>query len=287
LNSKTIILLLDIIVPWLIEGFPRCRGSFLEGLNLQDRVAVVTGGGSGIGKAICERMAAHGAHVWVLDIDQAAAAATAEGIIKAGGKATGSGCDVSDPASVTQVFETIKAEGPIHALVNSAGIAHIGTLADTKLPDFERLFRVNVQGVYLCMQAVIETMLAQAGGVIINMASVAAVAGIPSRFAYSMSKGAVRAMTLSVARDYVDKNIRCNCITPARVHTPFVDGFIRKNYPGKEAEMFKTLSLTQPVGRMAKPEEVAGLAVYLCSDLATFLTGADLPFDGGVLNLRA
>jgi NAD(P)-dependent dehydrogenase (short-subunit alcohol dehydrogenase family) len=258
----------------------------LEGLNLRDRVAVVTGGGSGIGKAICERMAANGAIVWVLDIDPTAASATAEGIIKDGGQATPSRCDVSDPASVTQVFEIIKAKGPIHALVNSAGIAHIGTLADTTLPDFERLFRVNVQGVYLCMQAVIETMVSQKGGVIINMASVAAVAGIPSRFAYSMSKGAVRAMTFSVARDYVDKNIRCNCITPARVHTPFVDGFIRNNYPGKEAEMFKTLSLTQPVGRMAKPEEVAGLAVYVCSDLATFLTGADLPFDGGVLNLR-
>jgi 2-keto-3-deoxy-L-fuconate dehydrogenase len=259
----------------------------LEGLNLQGKVAVITGGGSGIGKAICERMAANGAHIWVLDVDDAAATVTAAGIVQAGGQAASLRCDVSDPASVSQVFSTIIAKGPIHALVNSAGIAHIGTLADTKLTDFERLFRVNVQGVYLCMQAVIETMLAQGSGVIINLASVAAVAGIPSRFAYSMSKGAVRAMTLSVARDYVDKNIRCNCITPARVHTPFVDGFIRQNYPGKEAEMFKALSLTQPVGRMAKPEEVAGLAVYLCSDLATFLTGADLPFDGGVLNLRA
>jgi 2-keto-3-deoxy-L-fuconate dehydrogenase len=259
----------------------------LKGVTLDGRVAVVTGGGSGIGKAICEQMAANGAQVWVLDIDDTAAAATAAEINNAGGRAAHLRCDVADPESVSQVFSAITAQGPIHALVNSAGIAHVGTIADTNLQDFERLFRVNVQGVYLCMQAVIEPMLAQGGGVIINMSSVVAVAAIPSRFAYSMTKGAVRAMTFSVARDYVDKNIRCNCITPARVHTPFVDGFIRKNYPGREAEMFKTLSLTQPVGRMAKPAEVAGLVVYLCSDLATFLTGADLPFDGGVLNMRA
>jgi 2-keto-3-deoxy-L-fuconate dehydrogenase len=246
----------------------------------------VTGGGSGIGKAVCKALAASRAQVWVLDIDHTAADATAAEITQAGGRAGAVPCDVADSASVSRVFAEIAAQGPINMLVNSAGIAHIGTLATTNVQDFERIFRVNVQGTYLCMQAVITTMLAQGGGVIINLASVAAVAGIPSRFAYSMSKGAVRSMTFSVARDFVDQNIRCNCITPARVHTPFVDGFIKQNYPGKEAEMFKTLSLTQPVGRMAKPEEVAGLAVYLCSDLASFLTGADLPFDGGVLNLR-
>ena len=246
----------------------------------------MTGGGSGIGKAVCKALAASRAQVWVLDIDHTAADATAAEITQAGARARAVPCDVADSASVGRAFAEMAAQGPIHALVNSAGIAHIGTLADTNLQDFEHIFRVNVQGTYLCMQAVITTMLGQGGGVIINLASVAAVAGIPSRFAYSMSKGAVRAMTFSVARDYVDQNIRCNCITPARVHTPFVDGFIKQNYPGKEAEMFKTLSLTQPVGRMAKPEEVAALAVYLCSDLASFLTGADLPFDGGVLNLR-
>jgi 2-keto-3-deoxy-L-fuconate dehydrogenase len=259
----------------------------LDGFNLDGKVAVVTGGGSGIGRAVCKALAASRAQVWVLDIDHAAADATAAEITQAGGRAWAAPCDVADTGSVGRVFAEIAAQGPIHALVNSAGIAHIGTLATTNVQDFEHIFRVNVQGTYLCMQAVITSMLAQGGGVIINLASVAAVAGIPSRFAYSMSKGAVRSMTFSVARDFVDQNIRCNCITPARVHTPFVDGFIKQNYPGKEAEMFKKLSLTQPVGRMAKPEEVAGLVVYLCSDLASFLTGADLPFDGGVLNLRA
>lgn len=154
------------------------------------------------------------------------------------------------------------------------------------MQDFDRIFRVNVQGTYLCMQAAISTMVGRSGGLIINLCSMAASAGIPDRFAYSMSKGAVRAMTLSVAKDFLGKNIRCNCISPARVHTPFVDGYLKQNYPGRETEMLQQLAKTQPIGRMATPEEVAGLVAYLCSDLASFLTGADIPFDGGVLNLR-
>ena len=246
----------------------------------------MTGGGSGIGKAISSSLARNRAKLWVLDIDAAAAQATAGEITQAGGTALSLQCDVADPESVSRVFTSIAAAGPIHILVNSAGIAHIGTIETTTLEDFERLFRVNVQGVYLCMQAAISTMVGQAGGVIINMSSLVAIIGIPDRFAYSMSKGAVRAMTLSVAKDYLDRNIRCNCISPARVHTPFVDGYLKRNYPGREAEMMAVLEKTQPIGRMARPEEVAGLVAYLCSDLAGFLTGADLPFDGGVLNLR-
>jgi 2-keto-3-deoxy-L-fuconate dehydrogenase len=253
---------------------------------MNGRVAVVTGGASGIGKAIAQSLAAHQAQVWVLDIDPAGAAATAEEITHAGGRGRSLQCDVADPESVTRIFSTMAAEGPIDVLVNSAGVAHVGTLASTSIQDFERIFRVNVKGTYLCMQAALSTMIRQSGGVIINLASIAGVAGIPDRFAYSMSKGAVRSMTFSVAKDFVDKNIRCNCISPARVHTPFVDGFLKQNYPGREAEMLRELALTQPVGRMATPREVAALATYLCSDLASFLTGADIPFDGGVLNLR-
>jgi NAD(P)-dependent dehydrogenase (short-subunit alcohol dehydrogenase family) len=249
-------------------------------------VAVVTGGASGIGKAIAIGLAAHQAQVWVLDIDDAGAKATAEEITRAGGCGRSLQCDVADPESVTRIFSAMAAQGPIDVLVNSAGIAHIGTLASTSIQDFERIFQVNVKGTYLCMQAALSTMIGQSGGVIINLASIAGVAGISDRFAYSMSKGAVRSMTFSVAKDFVDKNIRCNCISPARVHTPFVDGFLKQNYPGRETEMLRALALTQPVGRMAKPEEVAALATYLCSDLASFLTGADIPFDGGVLNLR-
>jgi NAD(P)-dependent dehydrogenase (short-subunit alcohol dehydrogenase family) len=259
----------------------------LDGFDLNDRVAVVTGGASGIGKAISRHLAANRAQVWVLDIDSSAAATTADEIVRTGGRAWGLQCDVADAESVSRVFTSIASAGPIDILVNSAGIAHIGTIATTNIQDFERIFKVNVQGTYLCMQAAISTMVRQSGGgVIVNMASMAAVVGIPSRFAYSMSKGAVRSMTLSVAKDFLDKNIRCNCISPARVHTPFVDGYLKQNYPGKEAEMMSELARAQPIGRMAKPDEVAELAVYLCSDRASFLTGADLPFDGGVLNLR-
>jgi 2-keto-3-deoxy-L-fuconate dehydrogenase len=249
-------------------------------------VAVVTGGASGIGKAISTRLADNRAQVWVLDIDGAAAEATADEIGRAGGRSWALPCDVADPDSVSRVFTTIASRGPIDMLINSAGIAHIGTITTTKIQDFERIFRVNVQGTFLCMQAAIATMLKQSGGVIVNLASMAAIVGISDRFAYSMSKGAVRSMTLSVAKDYLDKNIRCNCISPARVHTPFVDGYLKRNYPGKETEMMAVLEKTQPIGRMARPDEVAGLAVYLCSDMASFLTGADVPFDGGVLNLR-
>ena len=258
----------------------------LNDFNMNGSVAVVTGGASGIGKAIAIGLAAHQAQVWVLDIDDAGAKATAEEITCAGGCGRSLQCDVADPGSVTRIFSAMAAQGPIDVLVNSAGIAHIGTLASTSIQDFERIFQVNVKGTYLCMQAALSTMIGQSGGVIINLASIAGVAGISDRFAYSMSKGAVRSMTFSVAKDFVDKNIRCNCISPARVHTPFVDGFLKQNYPGRETEMLRALALTQPVGRMAKPEEVAALATYLCSDLASFLTGADIPFDGGVLNLR-
>ena len=258
----------------------------MDGFGLKGRVAVVTGGASGIGKAIATRLADNGAHVWVLDVEAAAAEATAAEIAGAGGQAWSLPCDVADPESVTRVFATITAKGPLDILVNSAGIAHIGTIATTSLQDFERIFRVNVQGTFLCMQAGIAIMVKQSAGVILNMSSLVALMGIPDRFAYSMSKGAVRAMTFSVAKDFLDKNIRCNCISPARVHTPFVDGFIKRNYPGRETEMMAVLSKTQPVGRMARPDEIAGLAVYLCSDMASFLTGADIPFDGGVMNLR-
>jgi 2-keto-3-deoxy-L-fuconate dehydrogenase len=258
----------------------------LDGINLGGKVAVVTGGASGIGQAIAIRLGANHARVWVLDLDADAAQATADKIVEAGGNAAALPCDVAQPESVTQAFTAIASAGPIDILVNSAGIAHIGTIETTKISDFERVFKVNVQGTFLCMQAAISTMSTQAGGVIVNMASMAAIVGFSSRFAYSMSKGAVRAMTLSVAKDYLGKNIRCNCISPARVHTPFVDGYLKNNYPGREAEMMAELAAAQPIGRMAQPDEVAGLAAYLCSDLASFLTGADLPFDGGVLNLR-
>jgi NAD(P)-dependent dehydrogenase (short-subunit alcohol dehydrogenase family) len=165
-------------------------------------------------------------------------------------------------------------------------VAHIGKLETTSDEDFERIFRVNVKGVYNCMYAAVDFMKTAGGGVILNLASIAATVGLADRFAYSMSKGAVLTMTYSVARDYLPHNIRCNCISPARVHTPFVDGYLQKNYPGHERDMMEKLAKLQPIGRMAQPEEVASLALFLCSDAASFITGTNYPIDGGFLNLH-
>ncbi len=244
---------------------------------------MVTGAASGIGRAIATTLAEAGARVVVLDLN---AEKAREAAAELGAEAIGLGCDVSDEASVGQAFAEIAKDGPCEILVNSAGIAHVGTIETTSAEDFERLFRVNVRGTYLCMQVAVAQMKTAKAGVILNLASIAATSGLPDRFAYSMTKGAVLSMTLSVARDYLEARIRCNCISPARVHTPFVDGFVAKNYPGREAEMFETLARSQPIGRMGTPSDVALLALYLCSDASSFVTGADYPLDGGFFNLR-
>ena len=254
--------------------------------KLQGRRAVITGGASGIGLAIAKAFAREGAPVLILDLNAAGAQAAVEAIQAAGGDAEAHICDVSDASSVRKTFDGIFARGPVKILVNNAGVAHVGTVASTNEDDFDRLMRINVRSVYLSTQAVVERMKAQGGGVILNMASIAAITGLPDRFAYSTTKGAVLAMTYSVARDYLPDNIRCNAISPARVHTPFVDGFVARNYPGHEKEMMEVLGRAQPVGRMAEPEEVANLAVWLCSDEASFITGQNYPLDGGYMNLR-
>ena len=250
--------------------------------DLQGKTAVVTGGGSGIGAAIASLFAARGAHVVLFERDQAAADVVAKAIRVDGGTAMVVTCDVGDEGSVRAAFERLDAtRARLDILVNNAGIAHVGTIEQTPVEDFDRLFRVNVRGVYLCARAAVERMLRQGGGVIVNMASIASLVGIPDRFAYSMTKGAVLTMTRSIAIDYVKRGIRCNCICPARVHTPFVDGYLAAHYPGREKEMFETLSSAQPIGRMGTPDEIAALALYLCSDEAAFVTGQAYPIDGG------
>jgi 2-keto-3-deoxy-L-fuconate dehydrogenase len=253
---------------------------------MDGRVAVVTGGGSGIGRAIALKFAAYGAAIRVLDVSQKDAEIVCRNIRDAGGNASAHACDVTNREQVQSTLEERFQHERIQILVNNAGVSHIGTVETTTEADFERIFRVNVKGFYNCMRTCVGHMKARGGGVILNMASTAASLGIPDRFAYSMSKGAVVAMTFSVARDYLSHNIRCNCISPARVHTPFVDGYLQKNYPGQEKEMFDKLARSQPMGRMAEPEEVASLALFLCSDEASFVTGADYPLDGGFFNLR-
>jgi len=251
--------------------------------RLDNKKAVITGGGSGIGRAISVMFARQGAEVHIIELTEESAKATLDEIAEFDGQATAYGCNVADQQAVINTFQKI---GNIHILVNNAGIAHIGKADTTQEADFDRVMNVNVKGAYNCLFAAIPLMKAKGGGVILNTASIAASVGLVDRFAYSTSKGAIFAMTLSVARDYLHDNIRCNSISPARVHTPFVDGFIAKNYPNNQQEIFEKLSKSQPIGRMGKPEEIAALALYLCSDEAGFITGCDYPIDGGFIKIN-
>ncbi|MFC3812400.1 SDR family NAD(P)-dependent oxidoreductase [Lacihabitans lacunae] len=254
--------------------------------RLTKKVAVITGGASGIGLEISRAFAKQGAIVHIFELNIDLAEREADLINANGGKAYCHKVDVSNQTDVLKKMAKINAIQPINILVNNAGIAHIGDVEKTTEADMDKIYNVNIKGVYNCLHAVIPFMKSNKGGVIINLCSVAATVGIAERFAYSMSKGAVYSMTLQVAKDYVGENIRCNSISPGRVHTPFVDGFIKKNYPGKETEMFEKLSATQPIGRMAKPEEIGALAVYLASDEAAFVTGSDYVIDGGFIKLN-
>src|SRR5437870_4022168 len=261
--------------------------------ELEQRVAIVTGGGCGSGGAGGGGVARAGARVAVGDAAEPAAERTVRELAACsgggeGGESVAVLCDVSRQADVAAAFEKLRRRyGTLDVLVNSAGIAHVGNLEQTSEQDFDRLYAVNVKGVYNCMKAAVPAMKLRAGGgVILNIASVASSVGIPDRFAYSMTKGAVLTMTYSVARDYVAEKIRCNCIAPGRVHTPFVDGFLAKSYPGREREMFEQLSRTQPIGRMGRPEEIAELALFLCSDAASFITGCNYAIDGGFVTLK-
>ena len=251
--------------------------------SLAGKNAIITGGASGIGLAIARRFAAHGAGIEILDFDAAALAAALTEIPGAHGEP----CDVGDAAAVEAAFAKITARrGRLHILVNNAGIAHVGNALTTSPADFARIQRVNVHGVAHCTQSALRHMTTQGGGVILNIASIVAQAAIPDRFAYAASKGAVLAMTYSVARDFLTAGIRCNALLPGRIHTPFVDGFIAKNYPGREEDMFAKLSQAQPLGRMGTPDEVAAAALFLCCDEASFVTGAAWPVDGGTVTLR-
>jgi NAD(P)-dependent dehydrogenase (short-subunit alcohol dehydrogenase family) len=251
--------------------------------SLKNKTAVVTGAASGIGKAVALVFARQGAHVHLLDMNEDGLLATLDEIRAGGAEAEIHIANVTNQAEIRSLFGTI---GRVDILVNCAGISNIGKADTTSEEDFDRVYNVNVKGIYNCLHSAIPLMKKNGGGTILNMASIANNVGIPDRFAYSMSKGAVLGMTLSVAKDYLADHIRCNCISPARVHTPFVDNYLAKNYPGQEKEMFDKLSKTQPIGRMALPEEIGNLILYLCSDEAAFITGCDYPIDGGFIKLN-
>lgn len=245
--------------------------------------ALVTGAGSGIGQAIAERLASEGAHVTILELRADAGAATVAAIKAAGGEARVIAADVSNTESMAAAFAQVE---KLDVLVNNAGVSSVGNVLTTTAAEMDRVYAVNVKGVYHGLHFGVAKLLASGGGAIVNIASTVSKIAVQDRFAYGMSKGAVLTMTQSVARDYVDKKIRCNCVCPARVHTPFVDGYIAKNYPGREKEMFAQLSAAQPIGRMGEPHEVAALVAFLASDEAGFVTGSSYDIDGGVIALR-
>ncbi|WP_031428602.1 SDR family NAD(P)-dependent oxidoreductase [Flavimarina sp. Hel_I_48] len=257
----------------------------MAAFQLNGKTALITGGASGIGKAISTVFAQHGAKVYILDYNKEEGAHVARELTDKGFKASFEFCDVADEKQIAELIDRIANKNKIDILINNAGVAHIGNIEKTTAADLDHIYSINIKGVFNCAKAVINNMKGN-GGVILNMASIASSVGISDRFAYSMSKGAVLTMTYSIAKDYVAEGIRCNCISPARVHTPFVDNFIAQNYPDNQDEMFKKLSKTQPLGRMGKPEEIAHLALYLASDEASFITGTDFPIDGGFIKLN-
>ena len=258
-----------------------------EKFSLHNKVVLITGGGSGIGESIAFTFASKGAIVHILDQNLDDALKTAEVINKKNFTAKAYECDVSKSKNVKEVINEISKTSTINILINNAGVAHVGNIESCKEKDLDHLYEVNIKGVFNCTKAIIPLMVKNKSGCIINLASIASSVGIKDRFAYSMSKGAVLTLTYSIATDYIKNNIRCNCISPARVHTPFVDGFIKKNYPGEEKKIFENLSKTQPIGRMGAPQEIADLALYLSSDEASFITGSNFPIDGGFVTLNS
>jgi len=248
--------------------------------SLSGKVALVTGAGSGIGAAIAETLASAGARVFATDRDAATADATAERIRRAKGRAEPAPLDVVDEEACRTIAQMIVREtGALDVLVNNAGIGHVGTLLTTEGADLDRLYQVNVRGIFNVTRACLPAMLERGAGSVINMASVGGTVGIRDRLAYCTTKFAVVGLTRSMALDHAASGVRVNCICPGRVETPFVSARLREYADPERAS--REMSASQSLGRMGRPEEIAAAALYLASDEAAFVTGSALMIDGG------
>lgn len=249
--------------------------------SLSGKVAVVTGGGSGIGASICETFANVGATVYVVDRDPSGGNKTVESIRSRGGKATFLECDVSSEPSCRDVGRRVLSENGdrCDVLVNNAGVGHVGTILTTRGADLDRMYAVNVKGVLYMTQAFLPSMIARKWGSVVNMASIGGIVGIRDRLGYTATKFAVVGITKSAALDHAETKVRFNCICPGRVETPWVQARI-KEYPDPK-KAYEEMAATQALRRMARPDEIASAALYLAADESEFVTGSALIIDGG------
>ena len=248
--------------------------------TLQNKIALVTGAGSGIGVAIAETFAHANAFVFVTDRDEKFGRETTARIKSQGGQAEFFALDVSNETQCEAAKQAVlSSQGRLDVLVNNAGIGHVGTMLQTTGADLDRLYAVNVRGVFNVTKVFLPDMLARKQGVIINLASIGGVVGVRDRLAYCATKFAIVGITKSMALDHAVDGIRVNCICPGRVETPFVSARL-KEYPDPQ-KAYQEMSATQAVGRMGRPEEMAAAALYLASDEAAFITGTAFLIDGG------
>ncbi len=252
--------------------------------RLDGKIALVTGAGSGIGREIALLYAQQGARVVIADVRLAACEQVVAEIAAQEGAAHALKLDVSNEAEVRAAFaQVVQDHGRLDILVNNAGVSHVGNILETSSEDWDRVMGVNARGVFLCSKYAVERMVEQRpqGGILVNIASVAGMIAVDRRLPYGASKGAVISLTRSVAMDFVQQGIRANAICPGTVHTPFVEGFLERNFPTTKDEERNKLHARQPIGRMGRPDEIASAALYLASAEAAFITGSTLVIDGG------